>query len=107
MNDLTFEEITAQISTTDPMYAWWQSAAALPADTTTSEFFVKTLKAASDAQRVKNTGLAAGNRLDGYPSPTNGPVTIDAASGIQSFVATYSVRSRVAVNLDVAISPLA
>lgn len=107
MNDLTFEEITAQIPAGDPMKAWWQAVTALPADTTTSEFFAKTLKAASDAQRLKNTNLPAGSRLDGYPTPTNGAVTVDAATGMQSFVATYSVRTRVAVNLDVAISPLA
>jgi hypothetical protein len=103
--DLTIAEIAAQIPNADPLKAWWTDAAALPVDTTTSEFFAKTLKAASDAQIVKNTGLAAGSRLDGYPAPTNGPVTI-ATNGQQSFVATYSVRSRVAVNLDVAISPL-
>lgn len=107
MNDLTFEEITAQIPETDPMKAWWTAAAPLPADTTTSEFFAKILKAASDAQRVKNVNLAVGSRIDGYPTPTNGAVTVDAATGMQSFVATYSVRTRVAVNLDVAISPLA
>ncbi len=107
MDDLTFAEITAQIPVADPMNAWWAAATALPADTTTSEFFAKTLKAASDAQRTKNANLPVGSRLDGYPIPTNGPVTIDAATGTQSFVATYSVRSRVAVNLDVAISPLA
>lgn len=105
--DVTLAEITAQIPTADPMNAWWAAADALPANTTVSEFFAKTLKAASDAQRVKNTNLAVGSRIDGYPAPTNGPVTVDAATGTQSFVATYSVRSRVAVNLDVAVSPLA
>jgi hypothetical protein len=104
--DLTLEEIIAQIPVADPMRGWWEAAAALPTDTTMSEFFAKTLKAASDAQRVKNTNLAVGSRLDGYPAPTNGAVTIDASTGTQSFIATYSVRSRVAVNLDVAISPL-
>ena len=104
--DLTLAEIIAQIPVADPMRAWWETAAALPVDTTTSEFFAKTLKAASDAQRVKNTNLPVGSRLDGYPSPTNGAVTIEASTGLQSFVATYSVRSRVAVNLDVAISPM-
>lgn len=103
--DLTLAEIAAQIPSADPLKAWWDAAAALPSDTTTSEFFAKTLKAASDAQVVKNAGLSAGNRLDGYPLPTNGPVTV-GANGVQSFIATYSVRSRVAVNLDVAISPL-
>jgi hypothetical protein len=105
--DLTFAEILAQIPSIDPMYSWWEAAAALPSDTTVSEFFAKTLKAASDAQRVKNTNAAVGSRIDGYPAPTNGPVTVNATTGIQSFVATYSVRSLVAVNLDVAISPLA
>ncbi|WP_143289243.1 hypothetical protein [Brunnivagina elsteri] len=79
----------------------------LPSDTTVSEFFAKTLKAASDAQRVKNVGVAVGSRVDGYPAPTNGAVTVDATTGLQSFITTYSVRSRVAVTLDVAISPLA
>jgi hypothetical protein len=105
--DLTIAEIAAQIDPADPMKAWWTDAAALPAATTVNEFFAKTLKAASDAQRVKNANLAAGSRIDGYPAPTNGAVTINADTGAQSFVATYSVRSRVAVNLDVAISPLA
>ena len=107
MNDLTFEEIAAQIPDADPMKAWWAQAAVLPQDTTTSEFFAKTLKAASDAQRAKNATLSAGNRIDGYPSPTNGPVTVNATTGLQSFITTYSVRSLVAVNLDVAVSPLA
>lgn len=104
--DLTIAEIAAQIPAADPLKAWWEAAAALPNDTTLSEFFAKTLKAASDAQRVKNANLPVGSRIDGYPAPTNGPVTIDASTNIQSFIATYSVRSRVAVNLDVAISPL-
>jgi hypothetical protein len=105
--DLTFAEILAQIPEADPMNAWWASASALPENTTVSEFFAKTLKAASDAQRVKNTDLAVGSRIDGYPAPTNGAVTVNAANGQQSFITTYSVRSRVAVNLDVAVSPLA
>jgi hypothetical protein len=104
--DLTFAEILAQIPATDPMNAWWTAAAALPADTTVSEFFAKTLKAASDAQRVKNTGAAVGARVDGYPAPTNGAVTVDASTGQQSFLATYSVRTRVAVNLDTSVSPV-
>ena len=103
--DLTLAEIAAQIPAADPLKAWWDAAAALPADTTTSEFFAKTLKAASDAQIAKNANLPVGSRLDGYPVPVNGPVTT-ASNGLQSFVATYSVRSRVAVNLHVAISPL-
>ncbi len=107
MSDLTFAEIIAQIPDGDPVEAWWSAAAALPANTTVSEFFAKTLKAASDAQRVKNTNLAAGSRIDGYPAPTNGAVTVDSATGLQSFVTTYSVRSRVGVTLDVAVSPLA
>ncbi|PAX58362.1 hypothetical protein CK510_07785 [Brunnivagina elsteri CCALA 953] len=105
--DLTFAEILAQIPSDDPMNAWWAAAAVLPSDTTVSEFFAKTLKAASDAQRVKNVGVAVGSRVDGYPAPTNGAVTVDATTGLQSFITTYSVRSRVAVTLDVAISPLA
>jgi hypothetical protein len=105
--DLTFEEILAQIPVADPMNAWWAAASALPADTTVSEFFAKTLKAASDAQRVKNVNVAVGSRVDGYPAPTNGAVTVDATTGQQSFITTYSVRSRVAVTLDVAVSPLA
>lgn len=105
--DLTIAQIAEQISATDTLKAWWTAAAALPAEVTVNEFFAKTLKAASDAQRAANTSLAVGSRIDGYPSPTNGAVTIDAASGLQSFVATYSVRTRVAVNLDVAVSPLA
>lgn len=105
--DLTLAEIAAAIPVADPLKAWWEAAAALPVDTTTNEFFAKTLKAANDAQRAKNTSLTAGSRLDGYPAPTNGPVQIDAATGTQSFTATYSVRCRVAVNLDTAVSPLA
>ncbi|MBW4667199.1 MAG: hypothetical protein KME60_07090 [Cyanomargarita calcarea GSE-NOS-MK-12-04C] len=105
--DLTIAEFAAQLPAGDLVRRWWETAAALPADVTMNEFFAKTLKATSDAQRTKNGNLAAGSRIDGYPSPTNEPVTIDAATGMQSFVATYSVRSRVAVNLDVAISPLA
>lgn len=106
MSDLTITEIAAQIPANDAVKAWWTDAAALPDDTTVSEFLAKTLKAASDAQRVKNANLPVGSRIDGYPAPTNGPVTVDATTNLQSFVATYSVRSRVAVNLDVAISPL-
>ncbi len=105
--DLTFAEILAQIPVTDPMNAWWAAAAALPADTTVSEFFAKTLKAASDAQRVKNVNAPVGARVDGYPAPTNGAVTVNATTGMQSFITTYSVRSLVAVNLDVAVSPIA
>lgn len=105
--DLTIAEIAAQIPVGDPVKAWWTDAAAIPSDSTTSEFFIKTLKAASDAQRVKNVNLSAGSRINGYPAPVNGGVTTDAATGQQSFVTTYSVSSRVAVNLDVAISPLA
>jgi hypothetical protein len=105
--DLTFAEILAQIPTTDPMNAWWAGADALPANTTAAEFFAKTLKAASDAARLKNASLSAGSRIDGYPAPTNGAVTIEPTTGLQSFITTYSVRARVAVNLDVAISPLA
>lgn len=105
--DLTIAEIIAQIPVGDPVKTWWDDAAAMPTDTTISEFFVKTLKAASDAQRLKNTNLPAGSRVAGYSGPVNGGVTTDAATGLQSFVTTYSVSSRVAVNLDVAISPLA
>lgn len=105
--DLTIAEITAQIPVDDVVKTWWTDAAAMPAGTTVNEFFIKTLKAASDAQRVKNANLAAGTRINGYPSPVNGGVTTDAATGQQSFVTTYSISSRVAVNLDVAISPLA
>lgn len=105
--DLTFAEIAAQIPQADPMKAWWTAAAALPANTTTNEFFAKTLKAASDAARTKNTNRTAGSRIDGYPTPTNSPVTIDATTGEQSFVATYSVRTRVSVNLDSSVSTLA
>lgn len=105
--DLTIAEIAAQIPSGDPVKAWWEAAAAIPSDSTTSEFFVKTLKGASDAQRIKNTNLPAGTRINGYPGPVNGGVTTDAATGMQSFVTTYSVSSRVAISLDVAISPLA
>jgi hypothetical protein len=109
MNDLTLAEIIAQIPDGDALKAWWTtaSASALPSNTTTNEFFAKTLKAASDAQRAKNANLSVGSRIDGYPAPTNGAVTIDATTGLQSFIATYSIRSRVAVNLDVVLSPLA
>ena len=62
--DLTLAEIAAAIPAADPLKAWWESAQALPGDTTTSEFFAKTLKAANDAQRAKNVNLAAGARLD-------------------------------------------
>lgn len=105
--DLTIVEIAAQIPADDPVKAWWEAAAAIPTDTGTNEFFAKTLKAASDAQRVKNTNVPAGQRVDGYPAPVNGPVTTNATTGMQTFVSTYSVRTLVAVNLDVAISPLA
>ncbi|MCV3216031.1 hypothetical protein OGM63_21385 [Plectonema radiosum NIES-515] len=105
--DLTIAEIAAQIPTDDPVKAWWTDAAALPVNTTTSEFLIKTLKAASDAQRVKNTNLPAGSRISGYPAPVNSGVTTDAATGVLSFVTTYSVSSRVLVNLDIAVSPLA
>jgi hypothetical protein len=105
--DLTIAEIIMQLPTDDPVKAWWESVPEMPSLTTVSEFFVKTLKAANDAQRTKNATLAAGSRIAGYPSPTNGTVTVDAATGIQSFLTTYSVTARVAINLDVAISPLA
>lgn len=105
--DLTIAEIVTQIPAGDPVKTWWDDAAAMPADTTVNEFFVKTLKAASDAQRVKNANLPAGSRVAGYPAPVNGGVTTDAATGLQSFVTTYSISSRVAVNLDVAVSPMA
>lgn len=104
--DLTIAEIIAQLPANDAVKTWWENAAALPQEAGTNEFFAKTLKAASDAQRLKNTNAPVGSRIDGYPAPTNSPVTVDATSGLQTFVATYSVRSRVAVNLDVAISPL-
>ncbi|MGI8502045.1 MAG: hypothetical protein ACR2LR_13040 [Hassallia sp.] len=105
--DLTIAEVVAQIPVGDPVKGWWDAADAMPADTTVNEFFVKTLKAASDAQRAKNATLAAGSRIDGYPTPVNGTVTVDPGTGIQSFLTTYSVRSRVALTLDVAVSPLA
>lgn len=105
--DLTIAEIAAQIPADDPVKEWWEDAAAMPANTGVNEFFAKTLKAASDAQRAKNANLTAGTRVDGYPAPVNGPVTTNATSGMQSFVSTYSVRTLVGVNLDVAISPLA
>ncbi|AKG21247.1 hypothetical protein [Calothrix sp. 336/3] len=105
--DLTFAEIIAQLPDGDAVKTWWEGADAVPNATTVNEFFAKTLKAASDAQRAKNANLTAGSRIDAYPAPVNGAVTVDAATGLQSFITTYSVRSRVAVNLDVAISPLA
>ncbi len=105
--DLTITEIIAQLPAGDPVKTWWESAPSMPELTTVSEFFVKTLKAASDAQRAKNATLAAGSRIAGYPAPVNGGVTVDAATGIQSFLTTYSVIARVAINLDIAISPLA
>jgi hypothetical protein len=104
---LSAAEIIAQLPTDDPVKGWWDGAGTMPADTTVNEFFVKTLKAASDAQRVKNANLAVGSRINGYPSPVNGGVTTDASTGTQSFVTTYSVSSRVLVNLNVAVSPLA
>ncbi|NEU76949.1 hypothetical protein PI95_031750 [Hassallia byssoidea VB512170] len=104
--DLTIAEIIAQIPVDDPVRDWWDDASAMPADTTVSEFFLKTLKAASDAQRVKNANLSAGSRIDGYPAPTFGAITIDASTNLQTYLMTCSVRARVATNLDVAVSPL-
>lgn len=105
--DLTIAEIIAQIPSGDDLKTWWQAIDPLPSDTSVNEFLIKTLKAASDAQRIKNANLPAGSRVNGYPSPVNGGVTTDAATGMQSFVTTYSVSSRVAINLDVSIAPLA
>jgi hypothetical protein len=104
--DLTIAEIIAQLPAGDPIKTWWESAPEMPSLTTVSEFFVKTLKGAHDAQRAKNATLPAGSRVAGYPAPVNGAVSIDAATGLQTFLTTYSVVARVAINLDVAVSPL-
>lgn len=106
MSDITIAELAAQIPDDDPLQAWWEAVAALPADVTVNEFFAKTLKAAHDAARTKNASLAAGSRIDGYPAPVTTAPTIDANTGMQSFLQTCSVRSRVQATLDVAISPL-
>lgn len=107
MNDITFAELSAAISATYPdVSTWWSGADALPADTTVAEFFAKTLHAAYRAAIVKNANLAAGSRIAAYPAPANGAVTVDA-NGNTTYLSTYSVQTRVLIDLDAAVAPQA
>lgn len=105
MNDITPAELAAAITTAYPdIAAWWTSAANLPAQTTFAEFMSKTLHGAYRAAVTKNASLAAGTRIAAYPLPTNSPVTLDT-NGNSSYVATYTVQTRVATDLDTAFAP--
>jgi hypothetical protein len=97
MADITIAELAAGFSGADPLAAWWTAAAALPADTPTTEFFVRTLAAAEKAAATKNNSLPTGGKITAYAS-ANGAITTDT-SGILSFLRTASVSGRVAVSL--------
>lgn len=105
MNDITPAELAAALTALYPDVAtWWTNAATLPANTTAAEFFAKTMHGAFRAATTKNTSLAAGSRIAAYPAPQNGAVTLDA-SGNSSYLASYTVQTRVAVDLDTAFAP--
>ena len=97
MADITVAELAAGFNPADPLAAWWTAAAALPADTPVTEFFMRTLAAAEKAATAKNTTLPTGGKITAYAS-ANGAVTTDT-SGILSFLRTASVAGRVAVSL--------
>lgn len=105
MNDITPAELAAAINAVYPDIAtWWTNASNLPAQTTFAEFMAKTLHGAYRAAITKNASLAAGSRIAAYPVPTTAPVTLDS-NGNSSYLATYTVQTRVATDLDTAFAP--
>ena len=105
MADLTVAKVAARIPAGDSVKAWWENAAALPADTSLNEFLSKTLKACHEAQVTENANLQAGSQIDGYPEPINGAVALDANTGVMAFRSTLSVVTLVPVTYDNSISP--
>ena len=99
--DLTIAEISAEIEDAT-LAAWWNAAAAMPADVDTAEFFAKTLQACFIAQSKKNTAGAPqiGEALNSYPAPVTSAVQTDVSTGLQTFTASYSVGVRAAVDLN-------
>lgn len=105
MSDITLAELVSALPAGD-CHDWWAAAAALPTTSDMNEFMMKTLKGLYSAAQAKNANLAVGSKLDGYPAPTYGTITMDAASGIQSVLVTATLKTRVALNPDVATVPL-
>jgi hypothetical protein len=97
MADITIAELAAAFPSTDPLAAWWTAVAALPAETSVTEFFMRTLAAAEKAQESKNATLPVGGKIQAYAS-ANGAVGVDA-TGILSFARTAQVSGRVAASL--------
>ena len=105
MNDITPTELAAALTALYPDIAtWWTNAANLPTNTTSAEFLAKTMHGAFRAATTKNASLAAGTKIAAYPAPQNGAVTLDT-SGNSSYLASYTVQARVAVDLDTAFAP--
>ncbi|OKH39078.1 hypothetical protein NIES2119_08080 [[Phormidium ambiguum] IAM M-71] len=106
MNDVTLEDLVTALASYPDIAAWWDAAAALPAETNVNEFFAKTLLGLHLAANTVNSGRAAGTKIDGYPAPSYGTSALDSASGVGSRIVTYSVRTRVPDSLNTAFSPL-
>jgi hypothetical protein len=97
MADITIAELAAGLPATDPISAWWAAAAVLPAETTVTEFLIRTLAGAEKAATTKNLTLPLGAKIQAYSS-ANGAVTPDTAGNL-SFARTAQISGRVAVTL--------
>lgn len=108
--DLTKAELSAKILDAD-LKTWWELTPDLPDKLTLAELFSKLLNAAYVAQVAKNAAQnpapVVGERLSAYPAPTAGAVSIDPGTGIQTFLNTCTVQTRVAANSDIAVANLA
>ena len=98
MSDITLEEFIAGIEDED-LKAWWTGLKGLPEDFSINEFFIKCLDAASVAATRKNETLEAGQKILGYPAPTNGAIT-RAKNNVSYFPRTSTITSFVVISLD-------
>ena len=102
MNDITLEELKAQLPAD---VATAINSVSLPANTTTAEFLNKILMGANKAAVEKNAGLAVGERINSYGSPTFSNVQGNPANGyFVNQTITLSNRLPVAFDDGVAIN---
>lgn len=106
--DITISELLAQFMAGDSAGTWWATvttATPVPNDLTVNELLYKTLEAAHKASSAKNSTLAAGNRIDGYPVPVHG-TAVRRSNGDVLLPTTASLRTLLSVNSNTAVSPL-
>jgi hypothetical protein len=106
--ELTKEELAAEIR--DPeARAWVELWADLPASSPMSETLAKVLQAGFIAQQKKNaaaiaaagdSGVAAGDLLNGFQQPVFGDTSLDINTGITSYQQSLTLIVRVGTSLD-------